>query len=121
MVIVLVMAMAVSDVVKVLAGVWRAQTAADAAALAAAQDLAGGSGGDPQASAAEYARRNGASLAECSCPAGGSEAIVEVRLRVGNLLLLGGDRIVTARARAVVDYAHANEGTRQERQVPARR
>ena len=106
MVVALAMAMGIADVVKVLIGVDRAQTAADAAALSAAQEMASGSG-DPTEAARTFAGRNGAVLEACDCPEGGTEAVAGVRVRVTGLLLLGGDRIVTARARAVVDYRGA--------------
>jgi Flp pilus assembly protein TadG len=72
----------------------RAQTAADAAALAAASDSAFGGSGSPAASAAEYARLNGARLIHCLCRSGATAAQVEVGV---------GD--ATATARAVFDPA----------------
>ena len=99
-----VMAMALSDVARVLSAASTAQTAADAAALAAAQELAIPSKGRfPEQDAADYAARNGARLVDCDCPSEGEEAVVEVRVPVGPLLLFGGDRTVTAHARAVLD------------------
>jgi len=81
-----------------------AQTAADAAALAAAQALAiDEEGPEPAALAGEYAERNGAVLETCSCERGTFEATVSVRLPVGDLFLVAGDRTVQARARAQVD------------------
>ena len=104
MAIALVLAMGAADLARVLTGAARAQTAADAAALAAAQELAlGSSGSAPGDLAAEYAGRNGAALTGCSCDAGGTEAVVTVTVQVGALLLAPDDRVVTARARAVVD------------------
>jgi len=79
----------------------RAQTAADAAALAAAQDIAIPAGEDPAAVAARFAERNGATLRSCQCEAGSSEAIVEVGL-TQSFVLLGPDRTILARARAVI-------------------
>ncbi len=70
----------------------RAQTAADAAALAAALESAPGGGGRPEGQAKSYARDNGAVLTSCDCSPGAAEAIVEVA--VGE---------VTATARAVFD------------------
>jgi hypothetical protein len=82
----------------------RAQTAADASALAAAQALAiDEEGPEPAALAGEYAERNGAVLETCSCERGTFEATVSVRLPVGDLFLVAGDRTVLARARAQVD------------------
>jgi secretion/DNA translocation related TadE-like protein len=104
MAVALVLAMGAADLARVLTGAARAQTAADAAALAAAQELAvGSSGSAPGDLAAEYAGRNDAVLTACSCDAGGTEAVVTVTVQVGALLLAPDDRVVTARARAVVD------------------
>jgi secretion/DNA translocation related TadE-like protein len=103
MVIALVLAMGTADVAKVLIAQTRAQTAADAAALAAAQELALPEGRTPTDVAAEYASRDGASLSSCTCEVGSFEAVVEVALAVGPLLLFDDDRAVTAKARAVVD------------------
>ena len=90
-----------ADVARVLAAVSRAQTAADAAALAAAQDLVAPGPAGPDAVAAEYAERNGAELVSCDCSAGASEAVVEVQESVEGLFLLPGYRMVHATARAV--------------------
>jgi secretion/DNA translocation related TadE-like protein len=103
MAVALVLAMGAADLARVLTGAARAQTAADAAALAAAQELASASGADPAELAAAYADRNGAVLTACSCDAGSTEAVVTVTIAVGELLLGPDDRVVTARARAVVD------------------
>jgi Flp pilus assembly protein TadG len=101
----LVLAMGVADLARVLTRAARAQTAADAAALAAAQELAAASGAGVESAdlAAAYAERNGAVLTACSCEPGGTEAVVTVTVRVGSLVLAPDDRVVTARARAVVD------------------
>jgi secretion/DNA translocation related TadE-like protein len=80
----------------------RAQTAADAAALAAAQQLVVPGTGSPEEKAAEYASRNGASLLSCSCQPGSLEAVVSVEVPV-RLVFLAPARRVTASARAVVD------------------
>ena len=99
-----VLAMGASDVARVLHAASRAQTAADAAALAAAQALAIDDGGPrPDELAGEYAARNGAALETCACEPGTFEASVGVRMPVGDLFLVAGDRTVSARARAVVD------------------
>jgi Flp pilus assembly protein TadG len=105
MAVALVLAMGVADLARVLTGAGRAQTAADAAALAAAQELASASGAgvEPADLAAAYAERNGALLTACSCEAGGTEAVVTVTVQVGSLVLAPDDRVVTASARAVVD------------------
>ena len=80
----------------------KARTAADAAALAAAQELALPSGLLPADVAADYAGRNGAALTACTCEPETVEAIVEVRVDVDGLLLVPGPRSLVARARAVV-------------------
>ena len=99
-----VLAMGASDVARVLHVASRAQTAADAAALAAAQALAiNEPGPEPAELAAEYATRNDAALETCACDPGTFEATVTVRLAVGDLFLVAGDRTVGAEARAQVD------------------
>jgi secretion/DNA translocation related TadE-like protein len=100
----LVIAMGGADLARVLTMAARAQTAADAAALAAAQELALPSEPDrsPGEIAAAFAARNDATLTACSCEVGGTEAVVTVTVRVGALMLAPDDRIATARARAVV-------------------
>ncbi len=97
------LAVGAADLARVLAAAARAQAAADAAALAAAQELAIPSGRDPGAVAAEYATRNGATLTGCTCETGSLEARVEVVVAVGRLVLGPDDRVVGARARAVVE------------------
>lgn len=57
-------------------------------------------GRTPAELAAEYAARNGATLASCDCAAGTTEAVVETRVAVGMLLLVPGDHEATAVARA---------------------
>jgi len=99
-----VLAMGASDVARVLHAASRAQTAADAAALAAAQALAiDEPGPEPAELAAEYAAWNDAALETCGCDRGTFEATVTVRLPVGDLFLVAGDRTVRAEARAQVD------------------
>ena len=87
----------------------RAQLAADAAALAAAQELALPGGRDPADAAAEYAERNGATVVACTCPGDGREAQVTVRLEV-ELPFLGQARDVEAVARAVLSVPQGSEG-----------
>ena len=79
----------------------RAQTAADAAALAAAQSFLSPDGLEPTSLAREYAERNGARLIRCRCPPGGREAVVTVAM--DPLPRLGAAGEVRASARAVVD------------------
>jgi hypothetical protein len=104
MVLIVILALALADLAKVMSVAARAQTAADSAALAAAQAIVvPGDGISPKDAAADYATRNGADLVSCSCDPESEEAIVVVRAAVGRLLMFGGDREVTAKARAVVD------------------
>ena len=100
---VLVLVLGVTDVGRVLIARSKARTAADAAALAAADELALPTGADPAVLAAEYATRNGADLTACTCTTGTFEAVVMVEVTTGDLLLFPGVRVVVARARAVVD------------------
>lgn len=100
---ILILGLGAADLAKALVAVSRAQSAADAAALAAAQELALPSGRDPADAAAGYAARNGAELIECRCEAGTLEATVRVRVPVGFLSSLGGERDVESQARAIVD------------------
>jgi secretion/DNA translocation related TadE-like protein len=99
----LVVVMGAADVGRALIARSRAEAVADLVALAAAQELALPTGAEPDAMAAEYASRNEARLVSCSCPAGGSDAIVTVAVPVGGFLLPIPDREVEAAARAVVD------------------
>ena len=99
----LVLSLGVADVAHVLVARSRARTAADAAALAVAQDLVIPSGAALFDIAAEYAGLNGAQVSGCVCEPGTFEATVTVSIRVDGFLLVAGTRTVQARARAVVD------------------
>jgi secretion/DNA translocation related TadE-like protein len=96
------LAMGCADLSRALVAVGRADTAADAAALAAAQELASPAGRTPQSVAADYATRNGATLVSCVCDPGADEAVVTVELPIGQMLLVPGGRTVSAQARAIV-------------------
>jgi len=98
----LVCTMGVADVGRALVERSHAQAAADAAALAAAQDLALAIG-DPAADAARFAEDNGTVLIDCSCASGAGEAVVTVRRSFTGLLLVPGSFSLDAQARAVVD------------------
>jgi secretion/DNA translocation related TadE-like protein len=81
-----------------LGGRAHAESAADAAALAAADSLALGRGvDDARAAARSAAEHNGVRLVSCECEGASAEVVVEV-----DLLALGHAR---ARARAVVETA----------------
>jgi secretion/DNA translocation related TadE-like protein len=103
MALVVVLTMGAADVGTALVAQAHAQQVADAAALAAAQELVLPSGHGPAGAAADYALRNGGTLTACACAAGSTEAVVTVHVAVPHLLLLPGARTVTARARAVID------------------
>ncbi len=103
LVVLFVLVLGSADVAKTLAAVGRAQTAADAAALAAAQEQVAPTGPGPQAVAGQYAASNGGTLVSCRCPPDGTEAVVDVEVQVGHMLFLAGLDRVTATARAVVD------------------
>ena len=104
----LVLSAGVADVSRVIIARSHARTAADAAALAAAQELAIPTGADPADVAAAYAERNDAILTDCICTAGTSDATVTVSIVVDGFLLVTGSRTVTARARAVVEMPDAS-------------
>ena len=104
--VVAILALVLVDLLRALASKSRAQTAADAAALAAAQEIARPSGSRPGALAAEYARKNGATLIGCRCDRETAAAIVTVEVPV-DVVFLGGDREVRAKARAVIERSGA--------------
>ena len=91
-----------ADVTRAIGARGRAQAAADAAALAAAQELVLSSGRPLTEVATEYAERGGARLESCSCDPASDEVAVTVTLDA-ELPLLGQVRTVRARARAVVE------------------
>jgi DNA topoisomerase-1 len=101
--VLLVFGLGLADLARVFVVAARAQAAADAAALAAAQSLALPRGEDPSARAAEYATRNGASLRSCTCAVGSLDARTDVEMPVGALFLAPDDLVVGASARAVVE------------------
>jgi secretion/DNA translocation related TadE-like protein len=105
----MILAALITDVAGASAAKARAQTAADAAALAAAQEQVLLSDRRPADVAAEYAARNGAKLVSCRCPDRGADAVVVVELEV-TLPGLGVTRSVRATARAVVDAMFGETG-----------
>lgn len=98
-----------ADLVRAATGRARVQAAADAAALAAAQELVAPSRRSPTQLAADYARRGGAWLVACRCSAEADEAVVRVAMRV-TLPFLGQTRTVEASARAVVVAPPGTQG-----------
>jgi secretion/DNA translocation related TadE-like protein len=97
-----VVTLGAADVGRVLIARSQARTAADAAALAAVQELALPTGKAPADVAADYAARNGAVLTACTCEPATFEAVVQVSVENHGLLLVPGPRRVVARARAIV-------------------
>jgi secretion/DNA translocation related TadE-like protein len=92
----LVLVLAAGRLGTALSGRAHAESAADAAALAAADSLALGNGGaDAESAARDVAERNGAHLVSCDCSGASAEVVVEVDLPV-----LGHAQ---AHARAVVE------------------
>lgn len=91
-----------ADLARVAVARTRAQTAADAAALAAAQELIVPSAMTPAEVARDYAEWNSAEVTECRCHPGADEVIVAVQTEIA-LPFLGGERRVGAQARAVVE------------------
>jgi secretion/DNA translocation related TadE-like protein len=101
MVLACVMALVAADLTIALRDRAQAQTAADAAALAAAQEIALPSGIAPVDAASTYAQLNGGTLLSCTCDPTTTEAVVTVQVTV-HLVFLGPDRTVDASARAVI-------------------
>jgi secretion/DNA translocation related TadE-like protein len=98
-----------ADAVRAVGARSRAQTAADASALAAAQELVAPSARTPGEIAEEYATRHGARIVACRCDPSGDEVVVTVELDV-SLPFLGQTRTVRAAARAVVAAPPGSEG-----------
>ena len=103
----LVLSMGLADVARVLIARSHARTAADAAALAVAQELVLPTGADPAQVAARFAALNGAVVTACDCVTRSLEATVGVTITVDGFLLIAGARSVVARSRAVVDLPSA--------------
>ena len=101
--VVLVLSVGVADLGRILAVRSHARTAADAAALAVAQELVLPTGRTLDDVADDYAARNGAVVTACVCAIGSFETTVTVSIGIGDLLLVPGSHTVSASARAVVD------------------
>lgn len=104
MVVALVLSLATVDIMRVLLAQSTTQAAADAAALAAAQEIALGAPVPPGDVAADYSQKNGAVLVSCACELGDGQAIVTVT-SPAQLVFLGPSLDIRATARAVVDGA----------------
>ena len=98
-----------ADLSRALAARARAQIAADAAALGAAQELLIPSGRMPEEVARDFAVRNGAVLVGCRCDPGTTEAVATVEIEV-QLPLLAQSRTVRASARAVIAAPPGSDG-----------
>jgi secretion/DNA translocation related TadE-like protein len=99
----MVVTLGAADLARVLIAASRAQTAADAGALGAAQSLAFPGEIAPASVAADLAARNGGRMLVCDCEPGTLEARVQVEVSVGRLFLSPDDLVVGARARAIVE------------------
>ena len=97
-----ILAALTADLARAASARTRAQTAADAAALAAAQELVAPSLASPREVADEYAERHGAVVIRCECDPASDETLVVVELSV-SLPFLGGESRIRATARAVVE------------------
>lgn len=102
--LVLVLFLALGDLGVFLLARAKAQTGADAAALAAAAELTPASLGDPRAEASRFASANGTRLLEYDSDSKNRSVQVRVGVRV-RFTVLRGVPEVTARARAEVDLA----------------
>lgn len=101
--VVMLVALALSDLAKIASARSEAQMAADAAALAAAQDLAyPTTDSDPSIMAAEYAQANGASVVTCGCAPGAETATVTVARATPPLAILSQPGGIRATAVAAV-------------------
>lgn len=109
---VMVLSLALADLGLYLLGRSKAQTAADAAALAAAAELVPGLGRrDPEGLARQFAGLNGGNLEQCVCGPGSREATVTVSVPVRFALLrLTGVRNAKAVAKADVQLSRRNVG-----------
>jgi secretion/DNA translocation related TadE-like protein len=106
--VVTVLILGLGDLAVFLLARSKAQTAADAAALAAAAELLPGPGvggrGGSTLEARRFAEANGATLLECICrdPADAAMVRVSVPARFAVLRAVGADRVI-GRAKAEVD------------------
>lgn len=99
----MVLIASIGDLAIFLAARTKAQTAADASALAAAAEMVPGMGRDPSGEAERFALLNNSSLVSCDCEMGSREATVRVAVPVEFFLLAPLSRPVSAKARAEVD------------------
>ena len=98
--LVMILLLGLADLASFFLARTKAQTAADAAALAAVAELIPAIGEDPQGKADQYASANGAEVIECSCSIGST--IAEVTVAVPVRLTLHPMPVVQARAKAEI-------------------
>ncbi|MGH2811320.1 MAG: Rv3654c family TadE-like protein [Actinomycetota bacterium] len=109
--VVMALILGLADLTAFLLARANAQTAADAAALAAAGEMIPGPGGRPEAQASRFAGANGARLVECLCGRSKRSALVKVAVPVRFLVVRAlGTEEVFARARAEVDLGQLGRG-----------
>ena len=105
--VVAVLLLGLADLTGFLLARAKAQTAADAAALAAAGELVPGARGQPSREARRFAQANGGEMIACDCRPGTREAIVRVSVPVHfQVLRVLGIDAVQSRARAEVDLTN---------------
>ncbi len=100
--LIVVLTLGAADLGSALVAREQARSAADAAALAAAQELVLPTGRPPIDVARDFAEDNGAVLVACACEPGTAEAVVTVSVTTRPFLLVTGVRDVEASARAMV-------------------
>lgn len=111
--VVAVLLLGLADLTGFLLARAKAQTAADAAALAAAGELVPGARGEPSREARRFAQANGGEVIGCECTRGSREAIVRVSVPVRfQLLKVLGVESVQGRARADVDLSNLGKKRR---------
>jgi secretion/DNA translocation related TadE-like protein len=113
--LIVVLTLGAADLGSALVAREQARSAADAAALAAAQELVLPTGRAPIDVARDFAEENGASLVACACGPGSAEAVVTVTVAVRPFLLLPGTRDVSAIARAVVGLTGVSSSHQRSR------
>ena len=105
--ILLILALAVIEAASLVGSRIQAQTAADAAALAAAAATFPELGGSPRSEAVRFAEANGAQLVSCRCPLDPSDEprVVSVTVRMLHPTRFFGEVVLRAGASAEFDPA----------------
>jgi Flp pilus assembly protein TadG len=104
--------LATGDAANVLLARARAQTAADAAALAAVAAQLDSGDQTPEEAATRTSEANGADLEECDCPAHGGRAVVTVSMATRVHMLGVAPSRVTRTAEASLDLGRVFERPR---------